>query len=198
MCDCLTLQLNPPGVSRRALAWLYWEAFGAPLTNQLVGSLPCALALVEATADSGRALCALHSDSILGLAALRYGGRRFLSPRLRSCVSAAGILRGPLACASLGIVGHGAKPDEMYVEALAVGAGSRGQGIGRALLQHAFELARDEGLAAVSLDVVDTNTGARRLYERAGFRAVALSRYPFIGRVLGFSSTIRMVRPLQP
>jgi len=194
--DDVTLQLNPPGVSRRMLATLYWEAFGEPLTNLLMGSPPRALALVEAAADPGRALCALRGDTVLGLAALRYGGRCFLSPRPRACLAAAGPLRGVPAYAGLSLVGHGAGPDEMYVESLAVRADCRGQGIGRALLQHAFVLARDEGLAAVSLDVVDTNTGACRLYERAGFRAVAVSRYPFTGRLLGFSSIIRMVQPL--
>ena len=139
----------------------------------------------------------MRGARIVGLAGLRYGGRSFLSPRLRACLRTAGIPRGPLACAVLGVVGHGVKPVEMYVEALAVSAGYRGQGIGTALLERAIELARAEGLASVVLDVVDTNPGARRLYERAGFRAVAVSRYPLTGRLFGFSATIRMVRPIR-
>ena len=49
--------------------------------------------------------------------------------------------------------------------------GFRRQGIGGALLSELIAAARSRGVPAISLSVEDGN-GARRLYERAGFRVV--------------------------
>ncbi|MBN1857955.1 GNAT family N-acetyltransferase [Candidatus Bipolaricaulota bacterium] len=60
-----------------------------------------------------------------------------------------------------------------YVNGLAVRAPWRKQGLGRALLHHAFAELRRRGCTAVELDMDSENlTGASRLYERAGM-------YPF-------------------
>jgi GNAT superfamily N-acetyltransferase len=45
----------------------------------------------------------------------------------------------------------------------------RGRGIGRALLAEAERLAVDRGLCKLTLEVQETNTPARTLYERFGF-----------------------------
>lgn len=50
-----------------------------------------------------------------------------------------------------------------------VGAGSRGQGLGRALLRHAVERAAARGAPQVMLKVYPENTVARALYESEGF-----------------------------
>ena len=47
----------------------------------------------------------------------------------------------------------------------------RGRGVGRALLEAAEAEARDRGVAALDLMVAAPNDGARRFYERHGFRA---------------------------
>lgn len=49
---------------------------------------------------------------------------------------------------------------------------ARGQGIGSRVLDLMTEHARGTGLRQVELFVLDHNNGARRLYERKGFRAV--------------------------
>ncbi len=57
-----------------------------------------------------------------------------------------------------------------YVSALAAYPGHRGQGHGTRLLHVAEGRARALHRRAISLAVVDANAGARRLYERLGFR----------------------------
>jgi GNAT superfamily N-acetyltransferase len=51
---------------------------------------------------------------------------------------------------------------------LAVVPGRRGQGLGRVLMSALLERARGAGLRRLSLEVMEVNTGARRLYEWAG------------------------------
>ena len=43
------------------------------------------------------------------------------------------------------------------------------QGIGRSLLREVERRARDRGCCKITLEVHETNAGARRLYEREGF-----------------------------
>ena len=58
--------------------------------------------------------------------------------------------------------------------AIAVAAGRRGQGVGRALLRALVETARAGGFPALSLSVSPENP-ARALYESTGFRRVGWS-----------------------
>lgn len=64
-------------------------------------------------------------------------------------------------------------PDTWYVHALAAYPDHRGRGYGTALLAQADRLAASAGKLGVSLIVIDTNTNARRLYERSGYRETA-------------------------
>lgn len=63
--------------------------------------------------------------------------------------------------------------DCLFVNQLGVKSAYRGTGLGMALLQHSFFCAYAAGQRTVSLGVDSANpTGARRLYERAGMKAI--------------------------
>ena len=61
-------------------------------------------------------------------------------------------------------------PGYWYVNVLAVYPEFRGMGIGSMLLKHADEIGRDKS-KGMAIIVASENTGAKRLYERAGYRA---------------------------
>lgn len=63
--------------------------------------------------------------------------------------------------------GYGYVSDDPPEITTAVDRGYRGQGIGRRLLDHLIDTARQLGVEGLSLSVEDGNT-ARRLYERVG------------------------------
>jgi ribosomal protein S18 acetylase RimI-like enzyme len=56
-----------------------------------------------------------------------------------------------------------------YLEELYVAPAKRGQGLGRALLEAAIELARAEGAGWIELGTNEDDVAARGLYESAGF-----------------------------
>jgi ribosomal protein S18 acetylase RimI-like enzyme len=62
------------------------------------------------------------------------------------------------------------QPDSYYVSGVALFPEYRGRGIGGRFMQLAFDAARNRGLAQVSLIVFERNLGAKRLYDRLGFR----------------------------
>jgi ribosomal protein S18 acetylase RimI-like enzyme len=59
---------------------------------------------------------------------------------------------------------------EMRIEGLVVAEAARGKGIGTSLIEQACAYAGRQGCSALTLEVVDTNPRARRLYERLGFQ----------------------------
>lgn len=84
----------------------------------------------------------------------------------------------------------------MHLWGMYVSPGHRGRGIGMALLAAAIEHARSvPGIASLHLGVSDNALEARRLYERAGFRAWGVE--PDALRVEGESvDEIRMIHTL--
>ena len=84
-----------------------------------------------------------------------------------------------------------------HLLALAVLPSQRGHGIGSRLLAHVIEVservAPTSSITALRLTVAETNTGAQRMYARAGFRMVdGAATYDSGQRAL------RMARPLGP
>ncbi len=64
-------------------------------------------------------------------------------------------------------------PGTWYVNVLAAYPEHRGKGCGTGLLGLADNIAAEGSRRGLSIIVADTNTGARRLYERCGYREVA-------------------------
>ena len=66
--------------------------------------------------------------------------------------------------------------DEVHINNLAVRPASQGRGLGSALLSHALDEAAKEGAYRATLEVRRSNDGARRLYERFGFRVAGVRK----------------------
>jgi ribosomal protein S18 acetylase RimI-like enzyme len=64
-------------------------------------------------------------------------------------------------------------PGTWYVNALAALPEYRGKGLGTLLLSEAENSARKTRASSLSIIVAEQNEGAKRLYERIGYRAVA-------------------------
>ncbi|HEF4758680.1 TPA: GNAT family N-acetyltransferase [Pseudomonas putida] len=65
-----------------------------------------------------------------------------------------------------------------YIKDLVVHPRARQQGLGRALLLHAFKVFQQRREGFVDLKVLETNLRARRLYERVGMHAVRRELVP--------------------
>lgn len=188
----------PLGESQRAQAGLiFYEAFRRklqPLTGDPARTIP----LLSAALNLDMVMGAVVDGRLLGVAGLHSHKGRYAQFDLRRAAAAHGILRGVRAWVMLSLFGRGAgcPAGQLRIAALAVEAAARGQGVGSRLLEAILANARADGLAAVRLEVVDTNSGARQLYERLGFRVVRSERYPLPRNWLGFSGDHVMVKVL--
>ncbi len=66
--------------------------------------------------------------------------------------------------------------DELHVNTLGVRADAEGRGVATALLDEAFGVARERGIARATLEVAVSNERAQRLYYRHGFRPVGVRK----------------------
>jgi streptothricin acetyltransferase len=66
-----------------------------------------------------------------------------------------------------------------YVEELTIHTPFRGKGVGRALLTHAIEWAKQQNLPGVTLETQDNNVPACMLYERCGFVLSGFDLYAY-------------------
>jgi ribosomal protein S18 acetylase RimI-like enzyme len=89
-------------------------------------------------------------------------------------------------------------PGSWYVDALAVAADARRQGVARALLADAEAIARAEGATGVSLDTGLENAPARRLYEASGYeqRDIRRARDERAARAIGGAGFVGFFKPL--
>ena len=69
----------------------------------------------------------------------------------------------------------------VWLEAAAVARPWQNRGIGTSLVRAVEALAAERGYGAVELGVEDSNPGARRLYERLGYRSVARNDFRYLG-----------------
>jgi len=69
---------------------------------------------------------------------------------------------------------------ESHLLNLSIDSPWQGQGLGRALLLHHIDLAREHGAGILLLEVRPSNASARALYEHVGFERIAVRRryYP--------------------
>lgn len=78
-----------------------------------------------------------------------------------------------------------------------VDAQHRGLGVGRGLVAHSLDTARDQGFRDIQFNfVVSTNTGAVHLYEDMGFTVVGTLPGAFRHRTRGYVDAFVMHRPL--
>lgn len=68
----------------------------------------------------------------------------------------------------------------LLINGLAVDPERQGEGVGATLLASGIERARRAGARRVRLRVLSTNEGARRLYERHGFKIEGILRQSFL------------------
>lgn len=86
--------------------------------------------------------------------------------------------------------------DSWYVNVLACYPEYRGRGYGSLLLKAAESIARDAGLWRMSVIVADDNIGARRLYERHGYREFARRRCERGGWQTGTEHWVLLIKRL--
>lgn len=177
------------------LAILIYEAFTAKFTA-LGFDKPTAVEILRTSCNPDCTFTAHIGRDLVGAAGIMTVNRKFFTFRLHTLAQYFNPLKALAAYLALNLEERVAA-DELKIEALAVDKERRGLGIGTALIQQMEQFAREEGYKVLSLDVVDTNTEARKLYSRLGFEVVKTTRFWGLAQRAGFNSSHVMKKPLK-
>ena len=181
---------------RSQAARLYYGAFEQKL-GALFGSQEHGIAILEKSFDPELAIVASWQNQLVGLIGLQYDNYCFVDLKPSSFAIEFGWLRGLYRFAHFLPLFQLPHKGELVLDGVAVHASMRGRGIGTRLLETACTFAWEGGFSTVSLEVVDTNLRARRLYERIGFVPLKTQRCALLTHKMGFSASTKMVRRIK-
>lgn len=173
-------------------AQLYDEAFGKKFKVAIKSRLD-RIALLESTFVGSFAVTATEGEDLVGLAGF-HTPEGSLTSGIDSIelLDKLGLVRGLRAIAIFSLYERTPKPGELVMDGIAVHKDYRGQGIGSQLLNGIVTHAKDNGFDTVRLDVIDSNPGAKRLYERSGFVPIRIEKFPILRWLLGFRASTTM------
>lgn len=176
-------------------AALYYTGLQAKLAP-VFGPPETALGVIPQALHRSRCLTAFAGGRLVGIVGLHDAEGSFLEPGYRTMVRHYGVAMGVARLTLLMLLDHKLPPGNLYLDGIAVAEPHRGRGIGTALVAAFEERARDNGFQTVSLEVIDANPRARSLYERLGYREVAIHSMGPFSRLFGFRTTHRMMKTL--
>lgn len=170
---------------RMRVGSLYWETFRRKLQPAFADE-ETGLRIVRAALRAERMLIARVEDVVVGVCGFLdqgIGATHLSWATLTSALPPHQAVRAALATS---VLARSEVRDRLVLDGICVDRAHRGGGIGTALLGAAEQHARERGLHAVRLSVVDNNPRAEKLYRRCGFRTVERGSLGLLGYVYGF------------
>ncbi len=148
--------------------------------------------------DAERAFAALdETGELLGIVGFWAEGRSFTGGGGWSALYGHLGLWGSLrAAAGFALFERTPGDRELLLDGICVAANARGRGVGTKLLRALEAYARQQKFHSMRLDVIDTNAGARRLYEREGYVATATQKAEWLRPIFGFGAATTLVKNL--
>ncbi|TWT77380.1 Mycothiol acetyltransferase [Posidoniimonas polymericola] len=154
--------------------------------------------LIPQLVDFSQSLVAVRGGRVCGVLFMNQGRDRCFRFDWRLGVSEFGLL-GTIGRRINYWLVHEKKrrPTELNIQAITVRAELRNQGLGTLLVNEAQRYAGRHAFRELTLEVVDTNPQAKRLYERLGFTTKKTeSTWPFTARA-GFNAVDTMAKPVE-
>lgn len=174
----------------------YWAAFARKLHYSL-GPRRQAVALIRRVLDADYAISAVADDGrFLGVAGFKTPDGAFVGGGFGDVVRIYGPVQAVWRGLLLSILERGCEPGTLLMDGIFVDEQARGLGVGTALLNAVEQHAAACRLKAVRLDVIDSNHGARKLYERQGYQARGTQSLGLLEPLFGFRSATTMLKQL--
>lgn len=189
------LRLGLPEPLRAEAARLFLQGF-APKLSPALGRGARAERFLARVIRPAYGVAALdEAGALLGLAGFQDGGGGLFGGGIddfRAIYGSGALWRAPLFQRFARPVG----PGRFLLDGIVVREDARGRGIGAALIERIAALAAERGAQELRLDVAIGNTRARALYERRGFRVVAMRGGGLAPPLLRPPRAVVMARPV--
>lgn len=194
--DEITISRGIPPEQREHTAQLYDIAFGEKLALAIPNSND-RIKLLSKAMQLDYAIGAFHDAKLIGIAGFSTAeGALTGGIDYRGLLSELGWMKGNRAAVVFSVYERKALEGELLMDGIVVDPEYRGKGVGTLLFSGLTDFAKSEQYSTVRLDVIDTNPGAKRLYERLGFREEKTEQFEFLRGILGFGASTTMTLKL--
>jgi ribosomal protein S18 acetylase RimI-like enzyme len=184
-----------PDDQRATAIALYWQAFSGKL-GKVMGPHQKALHFIDRVLGPDHAISAIAPDgTLLGIAGFKTSKGALVGGEwgdLWAVYGVSAVWRAGL----LTMLERDIENQRFLMDGLFVAPTARGQGVGTALLHALYSEAKSRGYREIRLDVIDSNTRARALYEREGFKETKTEHIGLLRHIFGFSTSTTMVRQI--
>ncbi|MHA1289734.1 MAG: GNAT family N-acetyltransferase, partial [Candidatus Thorarchaeota archaeon] len=156
--------------------------------NPVFGNRPRSIPFIKQALIPSRIVLAHIDSEVIGVAGLQFNNQGYLETSLRNAWKSLrwGVFR---MIFNGWVLESKVSKDALYLDTIAVDEHNRGRGVGKLLIDEIIQFARKKGFSFVKLAVVNTNSRAKSLYERLGFKEVKIEKMPYPwSRTFGFSS----------
>ncbi len=192
----MRVQLGLPDHFKTQAAALYWQAFGGKL-GRVFGPEPLALALLQRVIRGDHCLYVTNTNGdLIGIAGFKTPDGSFANGEAQDMRAIYGLLGAAWRAAALRLLQSEVDNERFLVDGICVAHPFRGTGVGTALVDALKTEGRGRGYGAIRLEVIDTNTRARALYERLGFAPAKHETIGPLRHLFGFSHATTMIAPL--
>ncbi len=179
---------------------MYWAAFGSKLKTALSPSDKAIELLVDVLNPNAAIVARAKDGQLLGVAGYKTEQDAFAAIGFAMMRRHFGVFGGLWRSAVFSLLARRPVAGTLLIDGIFVAERARGQGVGSLLLTGIKHKACEHGCQHVRLDVIDTNPKAQKLYEREGFRAVAVQHLGPLRHLFGFRYATTMIADsgLQP
>lgn len=185
------VQLLPNSLRSQAAKLLY-ESFYIKM-RVLIKEKDKALRIIRTAINYESGFYVILDNKLVGIAGIQSKGNKYFNVKISDLlkefsffIALSKFIRFKLESVSF------PKEDELEIVALSIQKDMRGKNIGTSIINEIIKYAKEKNFNILSLTVVDTNEGAKRLYERIGFKIEKIVKYGFITRSAGFEAVIYM------
>lgn len=141
-------------------------------------------------------ICVEDDDQLIGLLGIQTEAAGFMDVTFSTMKPLYGIFGSLWRVILLEFLHHSPMAGEAHIDGVVVAPTYRGRGIGTAMIAALAAWATGKGLSMVSLEVVNTNTQAQKLYRCLGFEAAREQSVWPMGSLLGVRSSTVMIKRL--
>ena len=181
---------------RDVVAQMYWQAFG-PKLGRVMGPDARGIAFVRNVLDPTHAICARSNDgSLLGVVGFKTYHSALVGGTWPDMAQHYGHFGAAWRTVLISLLERDVENERFLMDGIFVRDTARGQGVGTRLLDAICHEARARGYTELRLDVINSNTRAKALYERRGFTALPAQNMGVLRHVFGFESATPMTRPV--
>lgn len=185
-----------PDSLKRLAAELYYEAFKRKI-RLILKPKEKAILFLERVLNTDTGVYAIYKGRVVGITGFDYLNHRFMDITYQAISEVFGISSALFKWVTISLINwYKLRERELWINPIAVSRSMQRKKIGTKMIESTFKFAKENGFNSVKLHVIDTNIGARRLYERMGFVAIKVRKYYFMTRIAGFSSVIVMQKKI--